>query len=124
MRLLSSGVFIDLKKAFDTVDHNTLLHKRECYGFRGVISRWFSSYLQSQTQTTQIGPRVSSRIDVTCGVPQSRLRSRSFTLPFQYMSMIYSNLLRHWLNFYVFADDTNILYANKSLGKSSELIVN
>ena len=41
---LSCGVFIDLKNAFDTVDHNILLHKLDHYGFRGVINEWFSSY--------------------------------------------------------------------------------
>ena len=43
-QLLSCGVFIDLKNAFDTVDHNILLHKLDHYGFRGVINEWFSSY--------------------------------------------------------------------------------
>ena len=53
-RLFSCGVFIDLKKAFDTIDHKILLHKLDHYGFRGVINKWFSSYLQGRTQTTQI----------------------------------------------------------------------
>ena len=51
----SCGVFIDLKKAFDTVAHKILLHKLNHFGFRGVINKWFSSYLQGRTQTTQIG---------------------------------------------------------------------
>ena len=51
-RLFSCGVCIDLKKAFDTVDHKILLHKLDHYGFRGVINKWFSSYLQGRTQTT------------------------------------------------------------------------
>ena len=68
-RLFSCGVFIDLKKAFDTVDHKILLHKLDHYGFRGVINKWFSSYLQGRTQTTQIDSCISARNDITCGVP-------------------------------------------------------
>ena len=47
-RLFSCGVFIDLKKAFDTVDHKIILHKLDHYGFRGVINKWFSSYLDGR----------------------------------------------------------------------------
>ena len=54
-RLLSCGVFIDLKKAFDTVDPEILLNKLNRYGFRGVINDWFSSYLNNRMQTTQVG---------------------------------------------------------------------
>ena len=62
-RLFSCGVFIDLKKAFDTVhvDHKILLHKLDHYGFCGVINKWFSSYLQGRTQTTQIDSYISAR---------------------------------------------------------------
>ena len=58
--LFSCGVFIDLKKAFDTVDHNILLDKLNHYGFRGIINDWFSSYLNNRMQSTQIEqPRVN-----------------------------------------------------------------
>ena len=47
-RLLSCGVFIDLKKAFDIVDHDILLDKLNHYGFRAIINDWFSSYLKTE----------------------------------------------------------------------------
>ena len=69
-RLLSCGVFIDLKKAFDTVDHAILLNKLNHYGFRGIVTDWFSGYLNNRTQTTQVGQHFSDKANITCGVPQ------------------------------------------------------
>ena len=68
--LFSCGVFIDLKKAFDTVNHTILLKKLDHYGFGGLINQWFASYLANRFQTTQIDSHVSNKLEITCGVPQ------------------------------------------------------
>ena len=44
----TAGVFIDLKKALDTVDHNILLEKLDYYSIRGVAKDWFRSYIDNQ----------------------------------------------------------------------------
>ena len=110
-RLFSGGVFIDLKKAFDTVDHSILLSKLNFYGFRGIINNWFSSYLRNRLQTTQIGQHVSDKVEITYGVLQGSILG-------PLLFLLYINDIQNCsdkLNFYLFTDDTNILYANKNL---------
>ena len=49
--------FIDLKKAFDTVDHTVLSNKSYHYGIRGIMNDWFSPYLSRRTKTTEVNSR-------------------------------------------------------------------
>ena len=115
-RLFSCGVFIDLKKAFDTVDHKILLDKLNYYGLRGIDNQWFSSYLTNRTQTTEINSFISDKEVVSCGVPQG---SVSGPLLF----LLYVNDIQYCsrkLKFFLFAD---VLYSHENL-KTLELIVN
>ena len=64
------GIFIDLQKAFDTMDHNILVSKLEYYGVRGTVKNWFSSYLHGRKQFVTINGYKSSLNDINFGVPQ------------------------------------------------------
>ena len=64
------GIFIDLSKAFDTVDHKLLLRKIEHYDIRGNALLWFTSYLSYRTQYVSLNQINSETLPVTCGVPQ------------------------------------------------------
>jgi len=64
------GMFFDLQKAFDTVDHSILLHKMNNCGIRGIVLKWFRNYLSNRKQFVSIGNSKSDLQNVTCGVPQ------------------------------------------------------
>ena len=64
------GIFIDLRKAFDTVNHNILLMKLEHYGIRDSALLWFESYLNKRKQFVSINGVHSELSEVSCGVPQ------------------------------------------------------
>ena len=66
----SVGVFIDLQKAFDTVDHKILLSKLDHYGIRGKANDWFRSYLSGRKQYVSINGSDSDLRSVEYGVPQ------------------------------------------------------
>ena len=62
------GVFIDLKKAFDTVDHSILIEKLYHYGIRGTANKWICSYLMNIYQYVTINGTNSDYMNVLCGV--------------------------------------------------------
>ena len=82
------GVFVDLKKAFDTVDHSILLSKLYHYGMRGIICERFTSYLSSRSQTTTIGDYISKNENWSSSWSSSGISTRVHYY-FFYMLMIF-----------------------------------
>jgi hypothetical protein len=109
-REVSGVVFLDLRKAFDTVDHRLIIQKLELYGVEGVALLWFESYLSQRTQCVSIDGLLSSAETVSTGVPQGSVLG-------PLLFIIYVNDLSHWLHFSkcnMFADDTAIYFSAKT----------
>ena len=71
--LSSCAIFLDLAKAFDSVDHETLLQKLPKYGIRGNALKCFRSYLTSRTQYVKLGRTESCTLPLNFGVPQGSI---------------------------------------------------
>ena len=67
---LTAGVFIDLRKAFNTVDHDILLTKLHHYGIRRLFHDWFRSYLKGRQQFVSIGNQTSAIKEIVSGVSE------------------------------------------------------
>ena len=70
---LAVGIFLDLSKAFDTVNHSILFDKLEHYGIRGLGLKWIKSYFSKRLQFVEYNGHVSSRTNISCGVPQLKV---------------------------------------------------
>ena len=115
---VNAVVFLDLKKAFDTVDHNILLSKLQFYGIKGTALEWFSSYLNNRTQTCQVNCYKSSERFLQCGVPQG-------TILGPLLFLLYINDLPNCLHYSqprMYADDTSITFASNNVDEIDECI--
>ena len=63
------SVFLDLSKAFDTIDHTIVVHKLRLYGVRGLALNWFQRYITDRKQYVVFNHARSQTIDIICGVP-------------------------------------------------------
>jgi retron-type reverse transcriptase len=109
------GIFIDLSKAFDTLDHNILLQKLNMYGIRGIANTWFTSYLTNRHQFVEINKIRLESLKISCGVPQGSILG-------PLLFIIYINDLACATNLakvMMFADDTNLFFSGCN---STELV--
>jgi hypothetical protein len=104
------GIFLDLRKAFDSCSHDILLRKLEKLGIRGNVLMWFDSYLKNRMQQVDINGTLSSTLEILFGVLQG-----SNLGPLLFLCYINDIFSATDLATFLFADDTSCLAEHKNL---------
>ena len=112
------GIFLDFRKAFDTVDHSILLEKLDIYGIRGIAHSWFKSYLTNRQQYVHFSGASSDYKTIKCGIPQGSILG-------PLLFLLYINDLSHVskiLSSFLFADDTNLFLTGVDINTMVDII--
>ena len=113
-----AGVFLNFRKAYDTVNHSILLNEMHAYGIRGNILDWFKSYLNKREQFTSINNTHSDKKNISCRIPQGSVLG-------PLLFLIYINDLPNVSKktySIIFADDTSVFLEGNNLNSSSTII--
>ena len=102
-------MFIDLSKAFDTVNYRILLSKLKYYGINGNLLAWIKSYLTDRKQ--YVLKQSTGLMDITCGVPQGSILGPLLFLIYVNDMFKASNIISSIM----FADDTNLFFAHSKI---------
>ena len=109
-------ILLDFSKAFDTVNHEKLLHKLHFYGIRGKTLKWINSFLSNRSQTVIINGSKSNPIPVTSGVPQGSVLGPLLFLT--YTNGLPCNITS---SVRLFADDTAIYLSMSTASESKSM---
>src|SRR6266516_6611094 len=106
-------IFMDFRKAFDTINFDILLKKIDHYGFRGCCLNWFRSYLLNRTQFTNVNGSSSDVKNISCGIPQGAVLGPLLFL--LYINDLPNSVRQSQAK--VFADDSNLFVIDDNLEK-------